>query len=74
MRCGCPFCGAYTVQIKRGMDSLCKCPECGWECRDCMANGDDHFSFMDREKVAWMKHLADELKENAKNHTEENDK
>jgi len=37
-----------------------------------MANGDDHFSFMDREKVAWMKHLADELKENATNHTEEN--
>jgi len=61
MRCGCPVCGSYAVQVQRGTDCLCKCPECGWECRDCMANGEEHFAFIDRDKAAWMKRLAREL-------------
>lgn len=38
MRCACRLCGTYMVQVERGLDSGCKCPECGFVCRDCMGS------------------------------------
>ncbi len=38
MRCACRLCGTYMVQVEHGLDSGCKCPECGFECRDCMGS------------------------------------
>ncbi len=38
MRCSCRVCGTYMIQTERGLDSGCKCPDCGFECRDCMGS------------------------------------
>ena len=38
MRCSCRVCGTYMVQIERGLESGCKCPDCGNECHDCMGS------------------------------------
>jgi hypothetical protein len=36
MQCGCPECNTLMVQVEKGLDSTCKCPYCGRECRACM--------------------------------------
>nr|MDD6336638.1 hypothetical protein [bacterium] len=36
MQCGCPDCGRLMVQVQRGLQSTCICPECGVTCRACM--------------------------------------
>lgn len=38
MRCSCKVCGTYMVQIEHGLSSGCKCPDCGYECHDCMGS------------------------------------
>ncbi len=38
MRCSCRACGTYMVQVEHGLESGCKCPECGCMCRDCMGS------------------------------------
>lgn len=38
MRCSCRACGTYMVQVEHGLSSGCKCPDCGFECRDCMGS------------------------------------
>ena len=36
MQCGCPDCQTLMAQVERGLDSACKCPYCGRECRACL--------------------------------------
>lgn len=36
MQCGCPQCGILMTQVEQGLDSACKCLDCGHECRACM--------------------------------------
>ena len=38
MRCSCKACGAYMVQREKGLESGCRCPQCGNVCRDCMGS------------------------------------
>ena len=57
MRCGCPLCGALTVQQQHGMSSQCICPECGWICRDCMGDGQGKFTPLSKEEVELMKKM-----------------
>lgn len=38
MRCSCRVCGTYMVQVEHGLESGCKCPDCGNECHDCMGS------------------------------------
>lgn len=38
MRCSCRMCGTYMVQVEHGLQSGCKCPDCGNECHDCMGS------------------------------------
>ncbi len=39
MRCSCPNCDLYMVQVERGIKSGCKCPACAYICRACMGGG-----------------------------------
>ena len=36
MQCGCPQCGALMAQREKGLDSACRCPWCGHECKACL--------------------------------------
>jgi hypothetical protein len=36
MQCGCPQCQTLMAQVEKGLDSACKCPDCGFECRACL--------------------------------------
>ena len=38
MRCSCRVCSTYMVQSEKGLESGCRCPECGNECHDCMGS------------------------------------
>lgn len=38
MRCSCRICGTYMVQVEHGLNSGCKCPDCGAMCHDCMGS------------------------------------
>ena len=38
MRCSCRVCGTYMVQEEYGLQSGCKCPDCGAMCHDCMGS------------------------------------
>ena len=38
MRCSCRVCGTYMIQREHGLQSGCKCPDCGFECKDCMGS------------------------------------
>ena len=36
MQCGCPQCGVLMANVVKGLESECKCPECGHECKACL--------------------------------------
>lgn len=38
MRCSCRVCGTYMIQEEYGLQSGCKCPNCGEMCHDCMGS------------------------------------
>ena len=38
MRCSCRECGVYMIQEEYGLESGCKCPNCGAMCHDCMGS------------------------------------
>ena len=38
MQCGCPECGALMPKVEKGLESICKCPDCGVTCSACMGN------------------------------------
>ena len=38
MRCSCRVCGVYMVQQEHGLESGCRCPDCGATCHDCMGS------------------------------------
>ena len=44
MRCSCRACGTYMVQEEYGLQSGCKCPDCGNMCRDCMGSAREPMS------------------------------
>lgn len=62
MKCGCEKCGAFTVHVEKGEDSYCVCPECLWECRDCLGGKNPRFSFMDRETAKAMREETEKLR------------
>ncbi len=41
MRCSCRTCGTYMVQEEYGLQSGCRCPDCGAMCRDCMGSAQE---------------------------------
>ena len=45
MRCSCRVCGTYMVQVEHGLQSGCKCPDCG-TCCGCSNNIICHVSFL----------------------------
>jgi hypothetical protein len=36
MQCGCPTCGILMTQVEKGLESACRCPECGFACKACL--------------------------------------
>lgn len=38
MRCGCPYCATFMVQLEENA-SACICPECGYRCNACLGTG-----------------------------------
>lgn len=38
MRCGCPNCGTFMVNIGEDQ-SVCVCPDCGYRCNACLGTG-----------------------------------
>ena len=38
MRCGCPHCGAFMVNMGEDQ-SVCVCPDCGYRCNACLGTG-----------------------------------
>ena len=63
MQCGCPFCGAWTIQVQHGTQSHCQCLDCGWTCDDCMGGAHEHFAPITREMAQVMKSLADSARQ-----------
>jgi|GEM_PF-2377455 len=57
MRCGCPVCGEYAVQVERGFESRCVCPSCGWECADCMGGKNKRFTFIAKDDLDALKNM-----------------
>ncbi len=55
MRCSCRVCGTYMVQVEHGLQSGCKCPDCGNECHDCMGSAQPPMSVEQlRERLEFM--------------------
>lgn len=57
MICGCPECGALTTHVEKGLDSLCKCQQCSWECRDCLGGENNKFRHITKDMLNDLKNL-----------------
>ena len=60
MICGCPLCGALTTHIEKGLDSYCKCQDCGRVCKDCMGGENKKFRHIKRDMLEDLKKLNPE--------------
>lgn len=60
MICGCPLCGALTTHMEKGLESYCKCQQCGWECRDCMGGENKKFRHITKDMLEDIKDLSPE--------------
>ena len=66
MQCGCPNCGTFMVQAMRGTESRCVCPNCLYECNDCMGS---RFAVMIKKGEK----LPDEIAERFENQTDDSE-
>ncbi len=60
MICGCPVCGALTTHVERGIDSLCKCQQCDWTCKDCMGGKNIKFKHITKDMLDDLKKIEPE--------------
>ncbi len=63
MRCSCRACGTYMVQVEYGLESGCKCPDCGNMCRDCMGSEQPPMSPMELKMQMMMRMRPEEAEE-----------
>lgn len=60
MRCSCRVCGTYMVQVEHGLESGCRCPDCGFGCGDCMGSDQPPMSVMQLRAQAMLRIGMDE--------------